>query len=323
MERRTLIRQSLAFASGLAFPALAEDEPAKKRLLPMGTIFKGEKKFETIVAKALKENWRALPIGDRMVNFARELRGTPYKGFTLEVDDHVESPSVNLEGLDCWSFFEIALGFARMIASEKDRFAPGDLLNQIEFTRYRGGHCSGGYLERIHYLAEWYFENDARGVIDNVTRDFPGATRIEGRKVQEMTVLWKSYRYLRENPELRAPMKKWEDYVAALPVYYLPKSKVKAIEDKLKDGDVLGIATNQTGGFCSHVGLAVRTNDGVMRFMHASTNYKRVVIDDSVSEYLNNFRYHAGILIGRPLETDRTVTDTATYEANLAALKKA
>ncbi|MCB1063462.1 MAG: DUF1460 domain-containing protein, partial [Verrucomicrobiae bacterium] len=90
----------------------------------------------------------------------------------------------------------------------------------------------------------------------------------------------------------------------------------------LKDGDIIGIVTNQQGGFCSHVGLAIRTEDGVMRFMHASTNYKKVVIDKSVSEYLNSFKYHAGILIGRPLEIAETVTDPAKYQANLEALLK-
>ncbi|MCB1077407.1 MAG: DUF1460 domain-containing protein, partial [Verrucomicrobiae bacterium] len=194
--------------------------------------------------------------------------------------------------------------------------------DQIRWTRYRGGQCTGDYLQRIHYLAEWYFENDARGVIDDLTRSFPGSQRIRDRKIQEMTVLWKSYRYLRENPELRSPMKTWESYVASLPVYQVPKTKVAGIEKNLQDGDVIGIATNQQGGYCSHVGLAVRTDDGVMRFMHASSNYKKVVIDKEISEYLASFRYHGGILVGRPLEIDRTEASPVAYQANLKALIK-
>lgn len=310
---------------GLISPsASAEDEPAiaraPERPLPLDRTFNGEKKFDSMVRKALEENWRALPIGERIAKFAKELHHVPYQSFTLEIDDHIESPSANLEGLDCWTFFEICLGMARMIGIEKADYTPDDLLDQIQLTRYRGGECSGDYLERIHYLAEWYFENDARGTIDDITRTFPGVKKISGRKIQEMTVLWKSYRYLRNNPELRDPMKTWEAYVAAMPVYYLPKDKVAAVENQIQDGDIIGIVTNQQGGFCSHVGIAYRTNDGVMRLMHASTNYKKVVIDKSISGYLNSFKYHAGILIGRPLEIAETVTDDATYQANLKAL---
>lgn len=293
---------------------------AQRRPLPMGTIFKGEERFHKIVGKAQSENWRALPIGDRIIRFAGELHGLPYKNFTLEIDDHIESPSVNLEGLDCWTFFEQCLGFARMVATEKDHYTPEDLLREIQFTRYRGGKCSGNYLERIHYLAEWFFENDARGTCRYITPELPGAEKITGRRISEMTVLWKSYRYLKNNPELRAPMKEWEDYVAAMPVHYVPKAKVAALEPKLQNGDVIGIATKHHGGFCSHVGLIKRTDDGVARFMHASRNYKKVVVDKSISGYLNDFSSHAGMIVGRPLEVSETVTDEAEYKANLKKL---
>jgi hypothetical protein len=212
---------------------------------------------------------------------------------------------------------------ARMIAREQDSYRPEDLLREIEFTRYRAGICAeGGYLERIHYLAEWFFENEARGVADDMTRALSGADLIRNRDVTEMTNLWKSYRYLRNNPSLRPAMASSEADVERLPVYYIPKDKVARIEAKLQDGDILGIVTRYDGGFCSHVGLAVRTDDGVMRIMHASTNYKRVVIDKSVSGYLNSFKSHAGVIVARPLEVSRTVTDPAVYRANLTKLTK-
>lgn len=293
---------------------------AQKRPLPMSTIFKGEDRFYAMVKKAQAENWRELPIGKRVIKAAREIHGTPYENFTLEIDDHIESPSVNLVGVDCWTFFEMSLGFARMIGVEKNKYTPEDLLREIQLTRYRGGQCSGDYLERIHYLAEWFFENDARGTCAYITPDLPGAATITGRKISEMTTLWKSYRYLRNNPELRGPMGEWESKVAALPVSYIPTANVAAIESKLQDGDVIGIATKYNGGFCSHVGLAVQTDDGVMRFMHASRDYKKVVIDSSISGYLKRFSKHAGIIVGRPLEVDKTVTDEAQYLENLKRL---
>jgi hypothetical protein len=135
-----------------------------------------------------------------------------------------------------------------------------------------------------------------------------------------MTTLWKSYRYLRNNPDLRPPMREIEERVESLPVYHVPKSKVAAIEPELQNGDVIGIATKYDGAFCSHVGLALRVGDGVTRFMHASRDFKKVVVDDSISKYLARFSAHAGILVGRPLEVDESVTERAIYEANLKKL---
>lgn len=322
-RRSFLVMAPVALGAGLLRAeevGKTSESPARKRLLPRSTVFKGETQFAALVQKAQREGWAQLPIGERVVRFGQELLGVPYVNFTLEIDDHIESPSVNLIALDCWSFFEQSLGLARMIGFKKPAYTPDDLLRQIELTRYRGGVCTGNYLERLHYLAEWFFENDARGVAHQLTPDLPGATRLTGRKVSEMTTLWKSYRYLRNNPQLRAPMKKSEDLVAKLPVYYIPKAKVAGIEPLLQSGDVIGIATKYNGAFCSHVGLALKNEAGEMRFMHASRTYKKVVIDKTISGYLSEFSAHAGILVGRPLEVSETVTDKTIYEARLQKL---
>ncbi len=323
-RRRCLVLGSVGLVPALiGNPLAGEDAPEKpagKRSLPMGTIFKGEGRFNAIVKRAVNEGWADLPIGERTIRFARELHGLPYENFTLEIDDRIESPSVNLDKLDCWTFFEQCLGMARMVGFKKSQYTPDDLLRQIEFTRYRGGICTGSYLERIHFLAEWFFENDARGSCRHLTPSLPGAAPIVDRKVSEMTVLWKSYRYLRCNQDLLPEMKETEDRVAALPVLHIPKAKVADIEPQLQNGDVIGIATIHNGAFCSHVGLAVRTDDGVMRFMHASRDYRKVVIDKSISGYLADYRSHAGILVGRPLEVSETVSERDLYEANLKRL---
>ena len=288
--------------------------------LPLDRTFQGQERFHLIVSKASRGGWARLPIGERVIRFAKEMHGTPYVGFTLEIDNRVESPSVNLRGLDCWTFFESALGMARMIELPRPSYHPNHLLQEIEWTRYRGGVCNGNYLDRIHYLAEWFFEAEARGIAEDITRELGHARRMEGRKIQEMTVLWKSYRYLKHNPDLRPPMARHEANVARLPVYYIPREKVHLIEPKLRNGDVLGIVTRHDGGFCSHVGLCHRTDDGVARLMHASRNYKRVVVDKSISGYLKNFSSHLGLMVARPLLRSRAVVDQGQYQANLRRL---
>lgn len=306
-------RQILAALPGFAF---ASSTRAQEHL-PQSVTFKGADKFARIVAAAQRGNWRALPMGQRVSKFALEMKGTPYVGYTLEIDDRIESPSVNFNGLDCWTFFEAALGLARMIEVPRERYTPSDLLREIEWTRYRGGVCRGNYLDRIHYLAEWYFDNAARGDIDDVTKRISPTQRMTGRKIQEMTVLWKGYRYLRKNPSLLTGMRAHELRIAQYPFYYIPKDRARAAEPKIQSGDIIGIVTNHHGAYCSHVGLAHRGNDGVCRFMHASKNYKKVVIDKSISGYLADFKSHAGIIVGRPLPRSEAITDSSVYASKL------
>src|SRR5438128_12693559 len=83
--------------------------------LPFSTVFRGQDQFNRLVGKAKAENWKALPIGERTAAVGQALVGTRYKHFTLEIDNRIESPSVNFNGVDCWKFFESALGFAIML----------------------------------------------------------------------------------------------------------------------------------------------------------------------------------------------------------------
>src|SRR5437879_8615437 len=108
-----------------------------------------------MVAKAKAGNWKGLPIGERTAAVGPALVGTRYKHFTLEIDNRIESPSVNFQGMDCWTFFEIELGFARMLNEPESNWTPGRLLYYIELDRCRGGQCTGEYLSRLPYFVYW------------------------------------------------------------------------------------------------------------------------------------------------------------------------
>jgi hypothetical protein len=208
-----------------------------------------------------------------------------------------------------------------MLEVPREIYKPAHLLAEIEWTRYRAGKCTGSYLERIHYLNEWFLDNDARGNVKEITRTFGKDELLTGRENREMTVLWKSYRYLRENPDLRPKMTAIEAQVNRLPVHYIPNAKVAAIESKLQPGDIVGIVTKNQGGVCSHVGLIVRLQgDARARIMHASSNAKRVIIDASLSEYLRAYTAHMGAIIARPLPVANTIRDQAAYKANFRKL---
>lgn len=280
----------------------AVPRPQKPRL-PLETVFKGESKFYAILAKAERENWRKLPIGERTMRVARELIGVPYTSYTLEVDDHIESPVVNLGGMDCWTFYENSLAISRLLAYKPGPYKPTDMLQMIELERYRKGICNGGYLSRMHHLEEVFYDNQARGYAVNITPRIPGAQRLN-REIKEMTVQWESYRYLKNNPALIEPMGRIEAWVSKLPVYHVPKNKVRDAEKYLQNGDICAISSTWKGGYTSHVGLIMRVN-GRAYFTHATSDRskgRKTIVDRPITDYLNGSSKHAGMIICRPYD---------------------
>src|SRR5260370_15114683 len=257
--------------------------------LPFSTVFKGQDQFNRLVAKAKAGNWKALPIGERTAAVGQALVGTRYKHFTLEIDNRIESPSVNFQGMDCWTFFEIALSFARMLNEPESNWTPENLLHFIEMDRYRGGECTGEYLSRLHYLEDWLYDNDHRGLVVDLTRKLGGVS--VPHSAREMTQGWRHYRYLAANHSLLGPLLRMEAPASSRSLYEIPTSRVPKIESKLQSGDIIGIISRDRGGrySTSTVGLALRTSDGVLHFMHASSpsNYGKVVVDAQLSSYLS------------------------------------
>jgi hypothetical protein len=303
-----------ALANSTALAQKAVPPPSSPRL-PLATVFQGESKFHAIVAKAERENWRKLPLGERTIRVARELVGTPYVNYTLEVDDRTESPVANLKGMDCWTYYENSLALARMLRYKPAPYKPQDLLHMMEIERYRGGVCTGSYLSRMHHLEEVFHDNQRRGYATNITSRIPGAQRIV-REIKEMTVQWKAYRYLRSNPSLIAPMGKIEAQVSDLPVYHVPKSKVRNAEKYLQNGDICAITTNDPGGYTSHVGLIIRLQDRAY-FAHATSDTDKgrmTVIDRPIADYVNGASKHAGIIICRPND----VPQSPLWQSNVA-----
>jgi N-acetylmuramoyl-L-alanine amidase-like protein len=288
--------------------------------LPYGKVFKGESEFQQLVQQAESENWRSLPLGERTVTVGKALLGTPYVNYTLEIDDHLESPSVNLRGVDCWTYFEISLGFARMLALKTGSYSPTDLLAMIELDRYRGGQCNGRYTTRLHYLEDWIYDNERRGLVTNLTRSL-GGVPMRGRYLNEMSKYWRDSRYLRNNPGLVPEMRQIEDRISSRTIYHIPKREVPGIESKIQDGDVICISGNGPEGFTEHVGLASRDRAGIVHFMHASKDQRQVIVDVPLHSYLYRYSKFAGIMVVRPREAPQSAL-VAEASANVGAKEK-
>ena len=269
--------------------------------LPEGVVFVGKEKFHGLMKQGLSGNWASLPIGERTARVGKALVGTPYVNFTLELHTRIETPSVNMKGMDCWTFFEISLAAARLMKTSPNA-TTAEMLRMIEIDRYRGGKCDGTFVSRLHHLEDWLQDNERRGLVKDITPTLPGAKKL----FREMNYMGGSgsrfFRQLRANPSMIPTMRRAEAHLSQRGIWYVPKSKVAAAENLLRDGDIISIVTTWPGSYTSHVGLALRGPDGVLRFMHASRERREVIIDTRLSSYLNRFGKHAGIMVARPNE---------------------
>src|SRR5256886_15866325 len=210
---RILLSIMLICASAFAFESR----------LPFGTVFKGQAQFNRLASLAKENNWKSLPIGERTAAVGQALTGTRYKSYTLEIDNRIESPSVNFNGLDCWTFFETSLAFARMLNEPEENWSPENFLHYIEVDRYRGGVCTGEYLSRLPYLEDWLYGHNKRGLVEDLT------IKLGGKRVPHaahvMTVAWRHYRYLAANKSLLGPLARMEADVSRRAVSQNPTKR--------------------------------------------------------------------------------------------------
>lgn len=254
-----------------------------------------EKIINSLLDKAQNENWHQLNFDKLIIQVASQFIGTDYQGGTLE--GNYEVCRVNFNGLDCVTFVESVLNISRIIKQEKYRIE--DLFESIIQTRYRDGIITD-YTSRLHYTADWIYQNTKNYIVTDITPLF-GAEKINF-KVNFMSKNPKYYKALTDNPEFISKIELQEKELNSRNYYYIPKSKIKQIESKLQNGDIICIVTNKTGLDYAHLGFVYMHNDGTTRLMHASSTQKKVIIDTTISEYLNSVKTHSGITILRPQE---------------------
>jgi hypothetical protein len=205
-----------------------------------------------------------------------------------------------MQGMDCWTLFEIALAMGRLVAVHPPPYTPQEMLRLIELDRYRGGRCDGRFDSRLHHLEDWAQDNEKRGLVQDITPSLGGVPL--HRKMAYMGKKPHLFRQLRADPSMVPGFVELEAELSRRGITYIPKSQVPRIEGKLRNGDIICIVTNWHETYTSHVGLASRDKNGVLRFLHASKNHREVTLDSRLTDYLNRFSTHAGIFVVRPLE---------------------
>lgn len=250
------------------------------------------KKFEFAVSARLREK----PIHAVIIEMGKTFLDTEYVAHTLEQPGE-EKLVINLRGLDCVSFCENSLVFARCIKKGKTTF--DQYKAELQFIRYRGGVIDR-YPSRLHYFSDYIFDNEKKGVWKNITKSIGG---VPFRKsINFMSTHPESYPQLQQHPEFIDIIQKQEAAISKRDLFHIPKENVAAVADNIQSGDVIAITSDIPGMDIAHTGIAIK-QDGNLNFMHAPIAGSKVMITTkTLAEYLAGNKKQLGIMVARSLE---------------------
>jgi len=227
-----------------------------------------------------------------MLEIGKFFVGTPYVAGPLETK-RTEHLVVNLREHDCVTFVESVVALAWHVKSRGKSFdAFRRLLRKI---RYRHGRLQG-YSSRLHYFSDWIHDNQKKGMVRDVTGEIGG--RPLRKPMTFMTTHPNLYPPLKNAANLRK-MKSVERTISKRPLFFIPKKALRCLEDRIRDGDLIGITTNTEGLDVQHVGLAARVKNRI-RLLHASSIEGKVVLSKkTLYRYLMQSRARSGIMVAR------------------------
>lgn len=235
------------------------------------------------------------PLNEVLLSIARTFIGTPYKSHPLEKGEE-EHLVVDLEGVDCVTLYEYALVFARCI--KKQRTTYEDFRAELQFVRYRKGQIAG-YASRLHYTSDYFYDNEKKGVLKNITQKI-GGTPFR-KQINFMTTHRDLYPQLNDERTYKE-LKTIEEEISNRTLYHIPKKSVYASVPHIQNGDILGITTTREGLDCKHTGIAIWHKKKV-HMLHAPLPGTTVQITQQpLAEYLLRSKEAAGIIVARPLE---------------------
>lgn len=250
--------------------------------------------FRARMAWAKSERLDTLPLGEIAARLGETFVGTTYTPNTLDVEGP-ERLVINLRELDCVTFVENMLAMARMIEAGSDDYDAYKA--ELTRIRYRGGTIDG-YPSRLHYFSDWIFDNQAKAVVEDVTRSLGGVQDTE--KVDFMSTHPASYRHLADPANLAA-IRRTEQTINGRARYYIPEDRIAAVASGIKNGDVIAATSSVKGLDVAHTGLALWVN-GKLHLLHAPLVGKSVEISElPIAERIRGIKGQDGIMVARPV----------------------
>ena len=237
----------------------------------------------------------SLPIGERVARIATRFVGDPYTPQTLEAPGP-ERLVINLREFDCVTLVESVLAMARVLGSGDESFDA--FRSNVARIRYRGGRLSG-YPSRLHYFSEWISDNDAKGIVRNITREIGGVRDPE--PISFMTAHQDAYRQFAE-PGITDSIRALEARLSTADRYYITEDSIAVVADQIRNGDVIAATSTLPGLDIAHTGIALWQN-GRLHLLHAPLVGESVEISERpLADRIIGFDAQDGIMVARPLE---------------------
>ena len=238
------------------------------------------------------------PAGEFALEIGKCFLGTPYRSGTLE-SKGAEHLVVNLREVDCFTFVEKVTALVCLLTSPQHSF---DVFRRIlRKIRYRQGRTQG-YPSRLHYFSDWIHDNQRKRLVRDVTAD------VGGRPLKKVI------NFMTTHPELYPPLKNArnirrmtsvEQAISRKPLFVIPKKRVRGLEARIRDGDLIAITTTTEGLDVQHVGMAARVKNRV-HLLHASSTEGTVVLSkETLYRYLMESSTRSGIIVARIAQQNR------------------
>lgn len=218
--------------------------------------------------------------------------GTPYVASTLE-KNQAETLIINLREMDCVTYVENVIALSRIVLSGSSSI--DDFASQLLNIRYRNGVING-YESRLHYTSDWAYDNQNKGVLEQITSSLGGI--LEKKTIDFMSSHRNLYVQLKSDDAMLRKIKSTENEINKRGgFYYLPKEMIKSKATQIPSMTIVAFTTSIKGLDTSHLGFTYYEN-GQLGFIHASSAKGKVVVDEkTLSAYCASRKTCTGVML--------------------------
>ena len=292
MNRRNFVKSALLLS---AFGFVQKKSYSFNRMLKFSDDWEIKKCKEKLAS--LDTSYKNSSVSDVISYVGTSFLGIPYVAGSLDEDAKREELVIKVTGLDCVTFVENTLVMSRLIKKGDTSFDA--YKKELQLIRYRDGIIDG-YPSRLHYFSDWIYDNQNKGIVEDITKSIGG--KEYNKTIDFMTGHVESYKQLKNNSDFVDRMKSVEDDINQRQRYYIPKNSIDKYYDSLSTGDIIATTTEIKGLDVTHTGYIYKQDSGTY-FLHASIIQKEVIISDmELKEYLNSDRKKTGVMVARPLD---------------------
>ncbi len=259
--------------------------------------------FRTKVTMAWEEGLDTIPFGEALTRIGLSFVGTPYAPGTLEVAGE-EDVVVNFEEFDCVTLVENVLALARFVRSQDPSILASELQTREAYRgtlreiRYRSGRVNG-YPSRLHYFSDWIADNQAKGLVNELTQEMGGLE--DPRAIDFMSTHPDAYRQLANGANFME-IQETETQLSGLTRFRIPETKIAGRESGIRDGDIIAATSTVVGLDVAHTGLAYWVGSS-LHLLHAPLVGDSVEVSQlPVAERILRLEGQDGIRVVRPTD---------------------